>query len=133
MTERKVCMPEKSVAIKLNLKPGRTIRVINGPVGIQDTLAPLPEFAKFTEETANADVVLVFCKDFAAFNAVFLPAAKTVKNDALLWAAYPKKTSRIKSDIERDLLHAYAQKLGWLGVFMIAIDEDWSAMRFGKE
>jgi uncharacterized repeat protein (TIGR03917 family) len=126
-------MPETSIAVKLKLNPGRTIQVVNGPVGIQDILAPLPEFARFTEDTGAADVVLVFCRDFAAFNTIFLPTAKIVKNDALLWAAYPKKTNRIKSDIDRDLLHAYAQKLGWLGVFMIAIDEDWSAMRFRKE
>lgn len=122
-------MAEKSVAQKLFLKPGRTMAVVNAPSGAFEILLPLPEFAKMIDIPENADVVLLFTQDFSEFNKMFLPLAKSIKRDAVLWVAYPKKSSKINSDLDRDKLNVYAQSLGWLGVFMIAFDEDWSAMR----
>jgi hypothetical protein len=51
--------------------------------------------------------------------------------DAVLWFAYPKKSSkRYKSDISRDEGWAPLGELGFEGVRQVAIDEDWSALRF---
>jgi hypothetical protein len=122
-------MVEKSVAQKLFLKPGRTIAIVNAPSGATEILLPLPEFAKMIDTPEIADVVLLFTRDFSDFNRAFLPLAKSIKREAILWVAYPKKSSKITSDLDRDKLNVYAQSLGWLGVFMIAFDEDWSAMR----
>jgi len=43
--------------------------------------------------------------------------------------AYHKGTSQIKTDINRDSINAYASTLGFQGVAMISINEDWSALR----
>jgi len=62
--------------------------------------------------------------------------AKTLKasidDDALVWVAYPKGTSKKYkgADINRDTLHARMGKLGLVGVSLVALDDDWSAMRF---
>ena len=47
----------------------------------------------------------------------------------LLWVTYPKGTSRIKVDINRDTINHYARSIGLQGVAMISIDDTWSALR----
>ena len=47
----------------------------------------------------------------------------------LLWVTYPKGTSKLKSDINRDGIAAYALTIGLQAVAMISVDEDLSALR----
>lgn len=57
---------------------------------------------------------------------------KALSDDkALLWVAYPKGTSKkYKSDLKRDSLHALMAEYGFDGVSLVALNDDWSAMRF---
>jgi hypothetical protein len=47
----------------------------------------------------------------------------------MLWVTYHKGTSKVKTDINRDTINAYASTLGMQGVAIISIDDDWSALR----
>jgi len=54
-------------------------------------------------------------------------------DDALLWMAYPKKSSkRYSSDVSRDDSWQPLGDLGFEPVRQVAIDEDWSALRFRR-
>jgi len=48
----------------------------------------------------------------------------------LLWIAYPKQSSGIKTDVNRDILWQLSLQTGLRPVTQIAIDETWSALRF---
>lgn len=54
----------------------------------------------------------------------------SVSEDGMLWMAYPKKSSKLYSDLTRDSGWSLIQDAGWVGVSLIAIDDDWSAMRY---
>ncbi|MFM7430612.1 MAG: hypothetical protein ACKO1F_12010 [Flammeovirgaceae bacterium] len=59
--------------------------------------------------------------------------AAVLSDDGLLWLAYPKGTSKkFKCDFNRDTGWNVLGKLGFEPVRMVAIDEDWSALRFRK-
>jgi hypothetical protein len=59
--------------------------------------------------------------------------SKALAEDGIFWMAYPKGTSKkYKADINRDSGHALMQKHGFDGVSLVALDEDWSAMRFKR-
>lgn len=47
----------------------------------------------------------------------------------MIWVIYHKGTSRIKTDINRDSINAYAQSIGLQGVAMVSINDDWAALR----
>jgi hypothetical protein len=47
----------------------------------------------------------------------------------LLWVTYPKGTSKVKADINRDSIREYAQSLGLEAVAMVSVDDNWSALR----
>jgi len=56
---------------------------------------------------------------------------KNLAEDAQVWVAYPKKSStRYRSEISRDHGWQPLGDLGFEGVRQIAVDEDWSAVRF---
>jgi hypothetical protein len=59
--------------------------------------------------------------------------SKALAEGGTFWMAYPKGASKkYKADINRDTGHALMQKHGFDGVSLVALDEDWSAMRFKR-
>jgi hypothetical protein len=118
----------QSLAQKLQIKPGRSLLLVNPPAGSADLLGDLP--AGSLREEAPADIVLLFVRSRAELEDHLAAAAAALSPGGILWAAYPKGTSKtLKADINRDSINAYAQTRGLQGVAMVAIDEDWSALR----
>jgi hypothetical protein len=56
--------------------------------------------------------------------------ASTYRRGGHLWLAYPKKSGAIRSDLTRDHGWEPIAALGLLAVTQVALDEDWSALRF---
>ena len=63
---------------------------------------------------------------------LFAPVAlHNLTADGILWFCYPKKNSKkYSSDLERDRGWKALNEFGFYGIRMVAIDDDWSAMRF---
>ena len=124
-------MADSSLAKKLSLKPGKRALILNAPDGYQALLDPLPEDVDLTATPDGTfDFVQVFAKNQADL-AEYAPAAlAAVKPGGMLWIAFPKKTSKIQTDISRDTGWDVIQQAGWQGVFLISVDDVWSAMRF---
>jgi hypothetical protein len=53
-----------------------------------------------------------------------------IEYDSVLWFAYPKGTSKIKTDINRDTIRVTGEKFGITTVTAVSIDDTWSALRF---
>ena len=53
----------------------------------------------------------------------------SLKPQGLLWVTYPKGTSKMKVDVNRDIIREYSETIGLKTVAQIAIDETWSALR----
>jgi len=111
-----------SLAHKLNLKPGMTVRVIGKPSGVD-----LDDIA--TSTAAKADGVLVFVKTLAEVDAKCGPLVGAAQEDRVAWIAYPK-AGQLGTDLNRDILWKHLLKQGIQGVRQVAIDGIWSAMRF---
>jgi hypothetical protein len=123
-------MSEKSVAQKLHIRNNFTVLLINEPKGYRDILGELPQdITVLIEPKGQADLIQVFLisrEELAAQLARLKPA---VKPNGLLWVTYPKGTSEIKADINRDIIWKYADSIGLKAVAMVSIDQTWSAMR----
>jgi len=118
---------------KLNYNGHAPVLVLNAPESFRPGLADLVPVRvdRWPAVGAAYPFALVFVTACAEVAALAPPVAAAVGLDAVLWFAYPKKTSRTyTSDISRD---AGWQPLGDLGfevVRQVAIDDDWSALRF---
>ena len=123
------------VFAKLNLKDQPEVLVLDAPASFEPELATLGEVRVSRDLAAVAGVcfALVFVTRQAALDAVSAAVAAKAQGDALLWFAYPKKTSRryaceFNRDTGWDMLRAH----GFDTVRQVAIDEDWSALRFRR-
>lgn len=123
---------------KLNLKGETEIVVVNAPQSFE---AELTELAKLDSVRVVRDPGKVKALQFALAFAITqaeldrMSKALTAKaeGDAILWFAYPKKTSkRYQCDFNRDSGWDVLGAAGFEGVRMVAIDEDWSALRFRR-
>ena len=120
---------------KLQLKDQKEILVLNAPKSFEPELARLKGVTvhralKDVEETAFS---LTFVMTQAEVDAAAKGVAARARGDASVWFAYPKGSSkRYTSTINRDNGWASLGAAGFEAVRMIAIDEDWSAVRFRR-
>jgi hypothetical protein len=76
-------------------------------------------------------LALCFVKSEAEVKKLGAAIAKQLEEDAVFWMAYPKKSSKkYAATVSRDNGWNHLGDLGFEGVAMVAIDEDWSALRF---
>jgi hypothetical protein len=124
-----------SVFEKLNLKDQQEILVVNAPPTFEPELSRLDGVAVRRKAAAAGEIS--FCLAFVTKQQEVDSIARVVtakaKGDAVVWFAYPKGTSkRYKCDFNRDTGWAALGAAGFEGVRLVAIDEDWSAMRFRR-
>ena len=119
-----------TLAQKLQIKSGKLI-VLNAPKGYAEQLtAALDHLTVSTRAAGQAEAVLLFINSLAEVEKLAPKAIKAVKSDGMLWMAYAKGTSKVKTDVNRDKLWAAVQPIGWQPIRMIALDDVWSLMRF---
>jgi hypothetical protein len=120
-----------SLADKLQIKAGQGMAVLNAPAGYLQRLAAEMEGVSVTgQASVQSDALLLFVDNLAEVTQWVPDAIRAVKPDGLLWIAYPKGISKVKTDVNRDRLWEATKPTGWRPVRQIALDDIWSAMRF---
>ena len=120
---------------KLNLKDQREIVVTNAPVSFEPEIASLSGVSVRRSLAGGAPVAfsLAFVTKQPEVDALAKQIAQRTAGDSVVWFAYPKQSSkRYKSEIDRDHGWASLGAAGFEPVRMVAIDEDWSALRFRR-
>ena len=132
--------PVKKVATtplfdKLNLGAHDEIVVFNAPESFESELKQL-KGVKVARDPSKAKAIkfgLAFATTQAQLDRVSKLLATGAEGDAVLWFAYPKGTSkRYTCEFNRDAGWGVIRAAGFDSVRMVAIDEDWSALRFRR-
>jgi hypothetical protein len=119
------------LAKKLRLHTVRRLLLLNAPPGFLESLGDLPQDLQVEIKPAGTyDFVHLFVKDSTELRAQIDLALQAVEYDALLWISYPKGTSGVKTDLNRDTLWQAMKEKGVRPVTQVAVDEVWSALRF---
>jgi hypothetical protein len=121
---------------KLQLKDHREILVLNPPQSFGTELARLPVLHIYRDLDALTEIhfSLAFVTRQAEVDAIARKIAARAKGDAAVWFAYPKGTSKkYKCDFNRDTGWAAMHAAGFDTVRSIAIDEDWTGLRFRRK
>ena len=118
---------------KLNYKAQRPILVFNAPDSFETQLNAMAGAEIHYEPVQGHTYDFVIA--FAVMKSDLMKAAETVisfvSTNAVLWFAYPKQTSKaFTSDLNRDKCRAALASFDLEPVRQIAIDEDWSALRY---
>jgi hypothetical protein len=124
-----------SVFEKLNLKDRQEMVVLNAPASFEAELAQLPVMTihHSLASVAETGFVLAFVTKKSEVDALVAKVAKCAKGDAIVWFAYPKGTSKkYKCDFNRDTGWDELKAAGFDTVRAVAIDEDWTGLRFRR-
>jgi hypothetical protein len=120
---------------KLNLKAQREIAVFNVPVSFEPELSRLEgvKVLRNPKKPAGVQFALAFATQQSELDRLSTILAAKAEGDALLWFAYPKGTSkRYSCEFNRDSGWHVIRGAGFESVRQVAIDEDWSALRFRR-
>ena len=120
---------------KLNLKEQKEILVLNVPESFKPELASINDVV--IRQSIERVSRIVFSLAFVTRQAEIDDLARTIsqksEGDVIVWFAYPKASSnKYVCEINRDTGWAVLGELGFEGVRQVAIDADWSALRFRR-
>lgn len=121
-------MSEKPVIERLQVKKDRLLAVVGAAPELDASIGASEKRA----DPADADVVLLFVRDHARLCAELEDTARKLSATSILWVAYPKLSSKLAGDLNRNLIRAIAPAYGLETVSQIAIDDDWSALRLKR-
>ncbi len=121
---------------KLNLGERQELVVLNPPESFLPELSRLPAINLHHHLTAVTETgfLLAFVTRKAEVEALAGPVAARATGDATVWFAYPKASSKnFQCDFNRDTGWDALQAQGFDTVRAVAIDEDWTALRFRRK
>ena len=120
---------------KLNLKDQDEILVVNAPASFEPELKSLDgvTIRRGLADAASIAFSLAFVTKQKEVDTLGKAVAKKARGDAIVWFAYPKGSSKkYTCEFNRDEGWAVLGEAGFEPVRMVAIDEDWSAVRFRR-
>lgn len=103
--------------------------VINAPSALEKEFAGLGFKTSFDKKEKSANT-LVFINSNKEYLDFLNKQLKNIEHDSMLWFAYPKGTSKIKTDINRDSMRVTGEEFNLATVTIVSIDDTWSALRF---
>ena len=124
----------KKLLEKLNYKGNDRIAVLNAEENFTVILS-----SELSDVTIDREIdprfpyhfILIFVRSLAEIETFTSIALHNLLCDGILWFCYPKKTSKkFRADIDRDHGWNSLNDAGFHGIRLVAIDDDWSAMRF---
>jgi hypothetical protein len=127
-------MEKMGLIRKLLIKKGYRVAVLNAPEGFALPAEEFPEEIEITKQlTGKIDCILLFALNQNQLKAYTPDVIPHLEGDTLFWAAYPKKSAKLKTDISRDEGWEVLKEAGYQGVSLISIDETWSAFRIRNQ
>ncbi len=116
---------------KLNLATARVIHVLDAPESFEPELQALTDVRIERSVSGPVKFAMAFVKTLAEVERAAGSLTAAAEPDATIWMVYPKGTSKkYKCDFNRDTGWESLGSAGYEPVRMVAIDADWSALRF---
>lgn len=118
------------LAKKLGIKPGSRIHAANAPGNYLELLAPLPEGVKVMPRlSGDTDIVHLFSTSRSDLAGRLRAVLTNLKTDGAIWVSWPKKSSKVATDIGEDTVRELALPLGLVDIKVCAVDDTWSGLK----
>jgi hypothetical protein len=118
------------LAKKLGIRQGHRVKTRNAPTNYRELLQPLPEGVVISSRIRlRIDLWHLFTTSRKEL-AQWLPVAlEQIPEDGTIWVSWPKKASRVLTDMTEDAVREAALPLGLVDVKVCAVDEIWSGLK----
>jgi len=118
------------LAKKLGIVEGTRLALINAPDGFDATLGELPANVRLARRTGTAhDVIVVFATERKVLDKSLASLEKRIFPAGAIWTAWPKKASKVLTDITEDTVREICLPRGLVDVKVCAIDDVWSGLK----
>jgi len=118
------------LAKKLGFKPGSAVAAPDAPSNYRALLAPVPEGVTISKSPSrDSDLVHLFVTSRTKLAAALKKLRPTIRPDAAVWISWPKKSSKVPTDITEDTIREVALPLGFVDVKVCAVDAVWSGLK----
>jgi hypothetical protein len=117
------------LARKLGIVEDGTFAVVSDPGHAEELLAPLPPGARRIEAVDEADVVVLFTTSRTDLAERLGALGAAVFPDRTLWIAWPKRASKVPTDVTENVVREVALPLGLVDTKVAAVDATWAGLR----
>ncbi|CAN5765757.1 DUF3052 family protein [soil metagenome] len=118
------------LAKKLGIATGDEVFLVEAPANYRELVAPLPDGVRFVARMGSeTDIVHVFATQRARLEKGIAAARAKLKSDGVIWASWPKKSSKVATDITEDTVREIALPMGLVDVKVCAVDDVWSGLK----
>ena len=116
---------------KLGIKANFRVHLIHPPENYDKTLGGIPAGAKIVEKLEGPlDFIQFFTKDKIELETKFPTLKEALALDGMLWVSWPKKASKVKTDLNENIVREIGLNNGLVDVKVAAVDEIWSGLKF---
>ena len=120
----------KPVSAKLDFKAGAEILLVSAPSDYFDLVAPIPEGVRFVEDaTGGTSAAHVFVQSADALRSILSKLRDSLSPAAFVWVSWPKKASKVETDVTENTIRDIALPLGYVDVKVCAISGVWSGLK----
>lgn len=112
---------------KLSLKPGMNVWFHSMPESVRAEIGTIPLAAR--ENPDGVDAAHLFTAERAELERLLGFLRKAILPNGFVWVSWPKKASRVPTDITEDTIRAIALPMGWVDVKVCAVDAIWSGLK----
>jgi hypothetical protein len=117
-----------ALAKKMRFNPNHRNAILNSPANFGPLLGVRQDEGIFTDQVSGKyDWIIVFVANVAELQIQAPIVAASLSENGLLWFAFPKKSSKRKTDLSRDNGWNVLEQLGLRYISLISLDETWSA------
>ena len=118
------------LASKLGLKEGMKVAWLSAPDDFPALVGELPRGVRVVSRaTGSLDLVVAFATRRSALARRLPTLREAIRPDGATWAAWPKRSSGVPTDITEDVVRDVALPLGLVDIKVCAIDETWSGLK----
>jgi hypothetical protein len=115
---------------KLGIKDGSEIYVVAPPEEYFALIEPIPKGVRIAARVSrNTDLVHIFTSRRSKLAKALAAYRSTIKPDGAVWVSWPKKSSKIPTDITEDTIREVALPLGFVDIKVCAVTEIWSGLK----
>ena len=120
------------LAKKLGLKDRYKYLLYNQPKHYFSLFSDLPDNISTLDTilTNTADFIHLFFTTVEELKIVVTKYKPALKKSGILWVSWPKGSSKISTDLKRDIIREHLLSIGLVDVKVAAIDDNWSGLKF---
>jgi hypothetical protein len=122
---------KRPLSEKLGIKEGTSVLILNAPVNYDKSLKPLPEkISRAKKLKKSLEFIQIFTTEKQQLLREFPRLKSHLAPKGILWISWPKGASKVKTDLNENIVRQIGLANGMVDIKVCAVDEVWSGLRF---